>query len=439
MRITPQKTETTKEIRPTDSSLDSPIIDNRLEPTSLPSELAGTNENKNSSDTDKSAIPTTMPQADVPVTTLSPSQSGLALPEDWASVTAYPPECVDWIAYHSDQMSAINVYRLGKLADGRMGDPNISREPNTLNFSPSISADRQWVAFVSDRDGNFEIYMSAVNTNDIRRLTRSDSVEFNPVWSPHRYDILFESRQSGNPDLVLMNVTTGVTRQLTDHPAVDINPSWSPLNPNIVVFQSNRSGRWQLYRLELTTNLISLLSDGLANDTMPIFAQQSEQIVFLSDRDSAGLALYLLHEDGTQERISDTSKVVRNHVWSPDDTLIAYQSDQTDMAQVYVYEPSTKSTRRVTGNDETMDISPSFAPTFRCSSSAIVVYTTIVGDKSELFQSFTRPVDSPAIDVLRDATNLTNNPQANDGFPQGLTSTKSNFARLINSYVNWND
>lgn len=376
-------------------------------------------------------------EVDLPVATLNPSVNGVALPVDWEPIIAYPAYCSDWLAYHSDRMSKINIYRLGNLPDGQIGDPNFSRGQDSLNFAPSISTDRQWVAFVSDRDDNFELYISAVNANDIRRLTYSDSVEFNPVWSPHSYDIAFESNQTGNSDLFLMNVTTGISRQLTNHPSADINPSWSSSNPNIIVFQSNRSGIWQLYQLDLTSNVITLLSDGSANDTVPIFAQQSEKIVFLSDRDGNWSALYLLHEDGTQERISDTSDGVRNHVWSPDDSLIAYQSDVTGIAQVYVYELSTQRTRRVTGDDETVDTVPSYAPTFHCSGSAVVVYATTIGNQSDVFQSYTRPLESDAINVAQEATNLTNDPLTNDGYPQGLTHVKSNFARLINAALNW--
>lgn|GEM_PF-6038439 len=386
-----------------------PVGDND---TSVPSNPAD-NDSDNSSG--NNSADTSITEVDLPVATLAPAESGLALPTDWQPIVSYPPHCVDWIVYHSDRMSAINLYRLGNLPDGQVGDPNLSREPNTLNLGPSVSPDRQWVAFASDRDNNFEIYMSAVASDDIRRLTRSDSIEFNPVWSPHGYDILFESNQSGNADLYLMNVTTGISRQVTNHPATDINASLSPTNPNIAVFQSNRSGLWQLYQLDLSTNAITRISDGTANDTTPIFARRGEDIVFLSDRDG-DFALYLLSEDGTQKRISEPSAEVRNHVWAPDDTLIAYQSDVTGIPQVYVYELSTDSTRQVTGNDETVDIVPSFAPTFRCTGSATVIYTTTtVGGESDVYESPTRPMDAPAINVDREARNLTQDDETNDG------------------------
>lgn len=412
-----------------------PSSDNSSDDTSTSSDNTS-DDNEDVSPSEPTMTPTAMPLADLPVATLIPDENGLALPDDWEPILSYPPHCVDWLVYHSDRMSSINLYRLGNLPDGQRGNPNLSREPNTLNLGPSISPDRQWVAFASDRDGNFEIYMSAVASDDIRRLTHSNSLEFNPVWSRHSYDILFESNQTGNADLFLMNVTTGESRQLTDHPSADINPSWSPVNPNTVVFQSNRSGQWQLYHLDLATNLITLISDGTANDTMPIFAHRSENIVFLSDRDG-DVALYLLREDGTQERISDASAEVRNHVWAPDDSLIAYQSDLTGIPQIYVYEIATEETRRVTGDEETVDSVPSFAPTFRCTGSAIVVYTTTIGAESEVYESRTRPMDAPPIDVAQEAQNLTNDDVSNDGFPQGLATTKSNFARFISFFVDW--
>lgn len=414
----------------------SPQNSARATQSPMPDSTASTTEQR---DTIPSLPATTGTRSiDIPAFTLSQSAQPLASisREEWNGVIPYGSQCVAWFLYHSNRMEAINIFRYGDLPDGKVANSNISREINTLNVAPSISLDRQWVAFISDRDGNFELYLSAVEYDDIRRMTFSDSVEFNPVWSPHNYDLVFESNITGDVNLFLMNITSGRVRQLTDNPGTDINPSWSTVEAHTLIFQSNRSGLWQIYQLNTLTNEIVALSDGIANDTVPIVANRNHDIVFLSDREG-GQALYLRQADGTIQRISDSARFVRNHVWAPDDTLIAYQSDLTGLAQVYVYDVESQQTRQVTGDAETVDIVPAFAPTFRCDTSSQVVFTATVRGDSDVYEAPTRPMTAPAINVDIVAINLTQDDRTQDGFPQGLTSKKSNFARFINSYVQW--
>src|SRR5689334_4346158 len=40
-----------------------------------------------------------------------------------------------------------------------------------LDYSPSLSADRQWVVFTSERNGSADIYRVRVDGSDLQRLT----------------------------------------------------------------------------------------------------------------------------------------------------------------------------------------------------------------------------------------------------------------------------
>jgi len=145
----------------------------------------------------------------------------------------------------------------------------------------------------------------------------------------------------------------------------------------------------------------------------------------------------LMDEDGSIKAISEASRFVRNAVWSPDDKLIAYQSDLTGIPQIYVYEVETGLTRRVTGDPETVNTVPSFAPTWHCDSSAQVVFTSLFETQADVFSAPTRPLTADPINVEQEANNLTQDSQHYDGFPQGVASTQANLARLLNTLVDW--
>src|SRR3982751_4965771 len=63
------------------------------------------------------------------------------------------------------------------------------------------------IAFASDRDGNWEIYLMDVDGGHQNRLTRREPQDRFPLWSPDRSRIAFGSQAGGDHwELWVMNV-----------------------------------------------------------------------------------------------------------------------------------------------------------------------------------------------------------------------------------------
>ena len=54
------------------------------------------------------------------------------------------------------------------------------------------------IAFVSDRDGNDEIYVMTATGSGVTRLTNNAAVDISPRWSPDGKKIVFASDRDGN-------------------------------------------------------------------------------------------------------------------------------------------------------------------------------------------------------------------------------------------------
>src|SRR5205814_9520420 len=98
------------------------------------------------------------------------------------------------------------------------------------------------IAFDSNRDGNFEIYVMNADGSGQRRLTRNPAKDVSPAWSPDGRRIAFaRDRGSTKPssDIYVMNADGSRLRRLTRSPANDVSPAWSP-NGRKIVFVSDR-------------------------------------------------------------------------------------------------------------------------------------------------------------------------------------------------------
>ena len=61
------------------------------------------------------------------------------------------------------------------------------------DFAPAWSPDGRRIAFVSNRDGNDEIYVMNADGTAVTRLTMNPGEDGGPIWSPDGKQILFVS------------------------------------------------------------------------------------------------------------------------------------------------------------------------------------------------------------------------------------------------------
>jgi Tol biopolymer transport system component len=101
----------------------------------------------------------------------------------------------------------------------------LSNSDGSFSWSP----DGRRIAFVSDRDGNDEVYVVNADGSGLRNLTRNPGRDGHPVWSSDGRTIGFVGRRGGNRDIYVMNADGSGQRNLTrglHQPAFGI--AWSP-------------------------------------------------------------------------------------------------------------------------------------------------------------------------------------------------------------------
>ncbi|MCZ6677891.1 MAG: hypothetical protein O7E52_11645, partial [Candidatus Poribacteria bacterium] len=87
-------------------------------------------------------------------------------------------------------------------------------------FVPSSPAQ---IAFCSNRDGNFEIYVMDANGNKPVNLTRHPGDDFAPAWSPDGTKIAFWAIRDGKQEIYVMNADGYNPVRLATHQKVSFD------------------------------------------------------------------------------------------------------------------------------------------------------------------------------------------------------------------------
>jgi TolB protein len=329
--------------------------------------------------------------------------------------------------YHSNPAGDWEIYRLEPLSWAPDAPANLSRGPESYDGQPSISPDRRHIVFVSERDGlaDRELYRVRVDGEELRRLTVSEGADEDPAWGPSGR-IAFVSERDGNREIYLMDAQSGAVTRLTNNDMTDEDPFWSPDGSQIVFRRIDASGISRLVSMDIASGQEIVLGDGAGSDSLGQYSNDGARIAFVADFGAEGMAAAIMNADGTDVAlISPLAPYIDSPVWSPDDALIAYTSGVGQASEVYIYEVSSGQTRRLTENDV-----PDYAPTWRCFSHVVAWTSDITGD-AELFQVLADPIDAPPVDILREATRLTEAPDRDDMYPADSPGEESDTAYVF--------
>ena len=89
---------------------------------------------------------------------------------------------------------------------------------------PSWSPDGKWIAYSSDRSGNFDIWIQPVGDGQPIQITFDTARDWQPAWSPDGRTIAFRSERDGG-GLFVAPALGGAERKLTDF---GYQPQWAP-------------------------------------------------------------------------------------------------------------------------------------------------------------------------------------------------------------------
>ena len=200
--------------------------------------------------------------------------------------------------------------------------------PGLLNGgrSPKAAAFGQ-IVFSSVRDGKPDLYIAGDSANaPASRLTNNAASELMAAWAPDYKKIAFVSDKDGNLEIYSMKTTGGAVTRLTTHATPDADPVYSP-DGSKIAFASYRDGNAEIYVMDADGKNVKRLTVNAATDREPTWSPDGSKIAFSSTRGPSGATqIYMMNAaDGSGVvPFSPATTVERSPHWSPDGARIVF-------------------------------------------------------------------------------------------------------------------
>ena len=208
---------------------------------------------------------------------------------------------------------------------------------NKCNNDHGISPDSTLLAISdqSQEEHKSIVYVLPIGGGTPRRITKN-SPSYWHGWSPDGKTLAFVGQRNGDFDIYTIPVTGGEETRLTTAPGLDDGPEYSP-DGQYIYFNSERSGHMQIWRMKADgSGQTQVFSDDY-NNWFPHISPDGKWMVFLSfDKSVVGhpenkdvMLRLLLLSDG---KIKILARLFggqgTNNVpsWSPDSKQIAFVS-----------------------------------------------------------------------------------------------------------------
>ena len=214
------------------------------------------------------------------------------------------------------------------------------------------------IAFSSNRDGNYEIYIMNTNGTKQVNLTRHKAADVQPAWSPTGEEILFVSNRDGRPDLYLIDADGKNVRKVFKNLKLRTAPAWAPDGKQISYCRTDPVRERYIASLDKKDER-QVASVG-KYDGYSSWSPDGTKIGFGAPlgRGNTTSRIHIFNLNTRKKEVLFAERILtsmRNPAWSPLEDKIAFPWFQGGTSAIYVMESNGNNPERV------VDPPPGFA------------------------------------------------------------------------------
>lgn len=241
--------------------------------------------------------------------------------------------------------------------------------------APKQAGPSEEIAFVSNRDGDYEIYLLNLSSGEQRKLTDNDASDYSISWSPDGDQIAFSSNRDGNREIYVMSLSGGEPIRLTRDPADDMFPAWSPDGARIAFISDRDSKHGEIYVMDVDGTHVHRLTRNDRYDEVPAWSPDGQRLAFgalSSSRDEEPtLQVFIMDlSDSTERQLTNLPGHNSAPRWSPDGSRIAFYGnvgEDFEGADIFTIAPDGSGLSNLTRDSE-----PDWQPDWSADGSTLV-------------------------------------------------------------------
>lgn len=207
---------------------------------------------------------------------------------------------------------------------------------------PAVSPDGTQVAFSSNRDGQWDIYLLTLADGTLTQVTNDLAFDGHPAWSSDGLWLAYEKYVGGNLDIYIKPTIEGIDEvRVTSHPAQDFAPAWQP-DSTLLAFTSTRANTQDIFLLDTAapegTNAapVNYTNNNTANQHTPRWSPdgllawtspfQGEDTLYLSGYPEAEAASAQRMLTGSEAQWDPSGTYLLSIQRTPDQNFLAIQA-----------------------------------------------------------------------------------------------------------------
>ncbi len=162
---------------------------------------------------------------------------------------------------------------------------NLTQSPGVRETNATWSPDGRWIAYLSDRTGEYEIYVRpADGSGQERRVTTDGRIwRFPPLWSPDSKKLAFGDKDR---KLQWVDVASGKVKEADQDTRGDITDyKWSPDSRWLAYTKAGETQLPSIWLYALDEGKARQLTSGLTAEAEPTWSPDGRYLYFLSARD----------------------------------------------------------------------------------------------------------------------------------------------------------
>jgi len=162
---------------------------------------------------------------------------------------------------------------------------NITQTSGIREISPVWSPDGEWIAYLSDRTGEYELFVKLADNKAEEKQVTSDGTiwRFPPLWSPDSKKLAYSDK---NQKLWYVDVENRKVVEVDHSGYSDIRDyQWSPDSKWLTYTKAGSSLMSSIWVYSLGENESNQLTSGFTDEGNPVFSIDGNYIYFLSYRD----------------------------------------------------------------------------------------------------------------------------------------------------------